>query len=495
MEKAGQTRIFEKSLRPRHSYTSRLGLSRNKSGITQPPQENCPRRLLLTISRIKLLEVTNIVSVSSSLPSESLHDVDPSILTILQPQIDERGNPYAHTSPPSDFDWYLKWLCIQVSILPEAEASLLANDTDSDTTSLGKNSRFHQIFLAINQIIRSEENLSIDEILDNVLKKDPLAPYSGSHDVSVLQRRLVFAMLGWQSMLFLPGPNTTRSSNFNIYRAPGEPNSGLIFDNWSVPVDLADRPLAILLKAFGNLLPARSRSSEYIASELTKQAFSWKALSSSDTNGYLLHTLLRVNIRWVDTLSLHLDYDKSTRSLSLFRHPSFCVAMLQSRGAIYSFASTELNPIDPRATSEEITRFLKEILLSYRLLFGQAKTSRRFFRNMLKSETVLCCNPDPLLRLLCLDEYFAHPLVPPDRTVYVTARDFLVLGSRVEILANELNVAKPKSLIDLLHDRRDTLQYWTFWFVAIFGSIGIFLSMAQVVLSTIQVLQASGKVA
>lgn len=79
--------------------------------------------------------------------------------------------------------------------------------------------------------------------------------------------------------------------------------------------------------------------------------------------------------------------------------------------------------------------------------------------------------------------------------MYVTARDFLVLGPRVERLANELRVAKPKSLIDLLHDRRDTLQYWTFWFVAIFGGAGIFLSILQVILATIQVLQASGKLA
>jgi len=48
---------------------------------------------------------------------------------------------------------------------------------------------------------------------------------------------------------------------------------------------------------------------------------------------------------------------------------------------------------------------------------------------------------------------------------------------------------------ELDHDRRDTLQYWTFWFVAIFGSADIFLSIFQVVLATIQVLQASGKLA
>jgi len=424
---------------------------------------------------------------------ETAPSIDRSILTFLLPETNESENPYAPSSIPADFDWYLKWLCLQISSLPEDEASLLAKDADSGTIRLGENSTFHKTFLAINHISRSQDNLSIEEIQEKLIEEDIFLSDSGSSDVLVVQRRLIFAMLGWQSMLFLPAFDTRRASSLNIYKAPGQPNSGLVFDDWSVPISLTDRPLAILLKAFGNLLPARSSSSNNIASELSKQAFSWTSLSSSDVNAYLLHTLLRVNIQWVDTLSLHLDYEKSTRSLSIFRHPSFCLAMLQSKGAIYSFASTESDPIDPRATSDEITHFLRETLLSYRLLFGQAKPSRRFFRNMFKSETVLSCNSDPLLRLLCLDQYFAHPMVPPDRTLYLIDRDFLVLGRRVERIADELKVANPKSLIDLLRDRRDTLQYWTFWFVVIIGGVGILLSILQVILAAIQVLQASGK--
>ncbi|KAG9241122.1 hypothetical protein BJ878DRAFT_536715 [Calycina marina] len=409
------------------------------------------------------------------------------------PGNDGGENPYAPSSVPADFSWYLKWLYLQVSKLPADEVSLFAKDADSGTTSLGENSTFHKTFLAINQIARSQDNLSIDEIQQKLIEEGIHLLDSDSFDVLRAQRRLVFAMLGWQSMLFLPAFDSRRSSSLNIYRAPGQPNSGLVFDDWSVSIGLTDRPLAILLKAFGNLLPDRSSSSDNVASELWKQAFSWTSLSPSDVNAYLLHTLLRLNIQWVDTLSLHLDYDKSTRSLSIFRHPSFCVAMLQSKGAIYSFASTESNPIDPRATSAEITNFLQETLLSYRLLFGQAKASRRFFKNMLKSEAVLFCNPDPLLRPLCLDQYFAHSIVPPDRTLYVTDRDFLVLGPRVEKLADDLKVTKPKSLIDILHDRRDTLQYWTFWFVVFIGGAGLLLGVLQVILATIQVLQASGK--
>lgn len=156
---------------------------------------------------------------------------------------------------------------------------------------------------------RSQGNPSINEIQEKLMEEDIFSSHSGSSDISVAQRRLIFAMLGWLSMLFLPAFDTRTPSSLNIYRAPGQPSSGLVFDDWSVSTSPTDRPLAILLKAFGNLLPARSSTSN-IASELSKQAFSWTSTSSLDVNAYLLSTLLRINIQWVDTLSLHLDYDK-----------------------------------------------------------------------------------------------------------------------------------------------------------------------------------------
>jgi hypothetical protein len=289
-------------------------------------------------------------------------------------------------------------------------------------------------------------------------------------------------------MLFLPSLEFDSPYELAIHKASSEPTSGLLFDTYSVPGSFADRPLAILLKAYGNLLPARRHSSQNVASELAKTACSWTSLSPSDTNAYLLHTLLRSDIRWVDALAHHLDYDKSSRTISVFQYPSICVAMLQSKGAIYAFASTESHPIDPRAAEEEITYFLRETLLSYRLLFGQSKPAKKFFRHMLRSDYVLSRNADPLLRSLCLDQHFAHSFVPADRPVYVTARDFLVLGERVELFATELRATKPRSWRGLLRDRRDTLQYWTFWLVAIVGGMGLMLNLIQVILSLVQVL-------
>jgi hypothetical protein len=50
--------------------------------------------------------------------------------------------------------------------------------------------------------------------------------------------------------------------------------------------------------------------------------------------------------------------------------------------------------------------------------------------------------------------------------------------------------AKPKSIGALLCDRRDTLQYWTFWLVSIIGGISISLTALQVALQAAQVAQS-----
>lgn len=44
-----------------------------------------------------------------------------------------------------------------------------------------------------------------------------------------------------------------------------------------------------------------------------------------------LSTISRVRIKWVDTLTAHLAFDRATRELSVYRYPSFCVAKILSK--------------------------------------------------------------------------------------------------------------------------------------------------------------------
>ena len=66
--------------------------------------------------------------------------------------------------------------------------------------------------------------------------------------------------------------------------------------------------------------------------------------------------------------------------------------------------------------------------------------------------------------------------------MYLVERDFPVLGWRIKRLVEDLKEAKPKGWRELIRDRRDTVQYWTFRLVAILGTASILLSSIQVVL-------------
>lgn len=195
-----------------------------------------------------------------------------------------------------------------------------------------------------------------------------------------------------------------------------------------------------------------------------------------------------------DCLALHLDYDKSTQTLSLFRYPSLCAAMLKrDLGTIFSFASVEQFSADPRADDADIEAFLREISLSYRLLFGQSSKARKLFRRVGSTLDRLPHNePDTLLPVLCTSKHLPAgdaDWMTEDREVYFAPKDFRVLHSRIGLLDNELKHVKPRTMGDLIRDRRDQYQYWTSWSISIVGGIGIVLGLVQVALAALQVTQ------
>jgi hypothetical protein len=79
-------------------------------------------------------------------------------------------------------------------------------------------------------------------------------------------------------------------------------------------------------------------------------------------------------------------------------------------------------------------------------------------------------------------------MLPADKPLYFAARDFPVLYDRIEHMANDLKDAMPSSIVSLMRDRRDILKYWTFWLVAIFGGISVFLTLVQVILRGVSML-------
>ncbi|KAI0387827.1 hypothetical protein F5Y04DRAFT_286805 [Hypomontagnella monticulosa] len=397
----------------------------------------------------------------------------------------------ARRTSPLDWAWYPSWLDGKVADLPQDIKELINEDQGLTAEEL-----LYPIFSVIEKCLEKEQfdDVSIDEIIDHLIENQAITPDPESPGRSARHRQLVFAIIGWQTLLYQPAFNTCAPFQLAICEPGDEPDSKMVFDTYRVPIGLADRPLWVLLKGFGNLLPARSPETTRAASESSRAAVLWTPIYPREVNAYVLHNILRVRFRWVDSLALHLDYDKTSRTLSLFEFPSVCVKALQERGTIFAFASSGIDAVDPRADSEAIDSMLREVLVSYRLLFGQqAKTRRLFQRVWGSAEGQPLHHVDTLLPKMCtctdVGWGIQDEIIPEDKEVYFAVRDFPVLYERIQLIVNELQTVRPKSMVDLLHDRRDKLQWWTFWLVSIFGTITVLLSIIQVVLQAVQVWQ------
>ena len=137
----------------------------------------------------------------------------------------------------------------------------------------------------------------------------------------------------------------------------------------------------------------------------------------------------------------------------------------------------------------DIAEMLQEILLSYRLLFGQNKKSRRLFKSLRGSTSDPSITSDPLLSLLCCKKN-AHPsTVSVERASYRLRRDFPILRSRLAILQQHLLNTKPRTWKEIWMDKRDSPQWYTFWTVLIFGLVALVLALIQVILQAVQLAQ------
>ena len=151
-----------------------------------------------------------------------------------------------------------------------------------------------------------------------------------------------------------------------------------------------------------------------------------------------------------------------------------------------------------------LSKYQREIILSYRLLFGQDRKSRRLFRevesrNAALDKTSKC---DPLLDILCGRKKRAViDALPSDiwpdscrdsaghlleQTIYSTSLDFPVLGSRLLQIQEFDSRQQPNRIRDYWRDRRNPLQWYAFWAVLIIGALSILIGIIQIILAILQ---------
>ena len=249
-----------------------------------------------------------------------------------------------------DLDWYTSWLAHQFSRVPAGFLHVRYDENSSGVFSDSTDFDFLKVFATVNKYVCQGESCGIDEIVEHLVTHYLRVSQKYDSDTVLHQRYLVFPLLGWQSVLFLPSFDFYPLSEYAIHRVNAfvvhqdvnQPFRDLSMTNFTcLWIWLIERWRSCLEAWVINLLPSRPADLAKLASEISKEASVRAPIVPAEVNEHVLSKIFRVRTLRVDTLSLHLDYDQATRTLSLLHFQSLCVATLRSRGALYSFASSE----------------------------------------------------------------------------------------------------------------------------------------------------------
>ena len=382
--------------------------------------------------------------------------------------------------------WYSWWVNEQIGIEPQETFSCLPafrNDPEKPSQE-----SLATLWQEICRHMTTEASISIDDLISRLAENDIIL-LSSDNASRNNARNLVFTIIGWQTMLYRSDLGSCLRTQLAIAdEMDGHKGQANICLKQSQTC--CKRSMHEFLLGFGVLLPPRN----FTLSEVSENKQAFKEIRVADAaafNAYLLTSLGGLNIKWIDSIACHLDLDRDSNTVFLFRYPSFCAvttrmdrATDQQKSVIHACAAPYSS--GQWATVDDVQQMLIETLLSYRLLFGQSKLGRRLFRKLKPFEGFPEVGIDDFLMTLCAHKRYESIPKLRERDVYDLPRDFPIYRSKLAVLICHLNARKPRSWKELWQDNRDSASWLTFWVVLIFGGLGILLALLQVILQIVE---------
>jgi hypothetical protein len=412
------------------------------------------------------------------------------------------------------------WTTLLFPVIPDISCSV----AEPDSRELA---RVYEVIVVIAKAIKMQKEVSLEKIVTK-LKDDGLV----KADAEATTIRMAFALIGWLTMLFDPKTESAdgllQLRKHTSGRAGRGRSRGAVISCFSKGISQGGESMHEMLfhrmlGHFGSLFPEAPRS-PFSDSMLSP------GLTGSDnylTVSYICFNTLRnvgsLRIEWVNTLNLHLQLDVRERVLRLFRFPSFCWLLHEG---YYDLSSSEdggqlvasflsqmfadydadhkksLLKGDPEDQDVAFPEFCREVLLSYRLIFGIDSRSRRAFHSEEISKwkvdrtndtrSIREHKLDPLLQLLCTAPANRPELQgvlerlggeETDASVGYAPEHFPFLGQRLADLQRFSMSQKPYDWKSVLwRDRRDARNWWlmwTAWAVLVIGGGTLVLQFLQ----------------
>ena len=430
--------------------------------------------------------------------------------------MDARGELYCIlvSSKPPDYvtqqcwRWYLSYLDSRIEELWNNHLAPTIRDLPPEC-SAAKAADWAQIYKVICVIASTlakgmqgaqDMEVSLDDIIEELKTVDLLAyPIVIDH-----VRQVAWSLAGSVTMLFDPKMRNASFSQLQLRRSAlthatrGSHRSTFI-TSFSRPISAAQEPFYQMLLQFGALIPEVKNSSSVgqcnHASDSTNDRHFYPDYVCFD----VLKNVAKLRIEWVNTLNLHLQLDENEGILRLYRFPAFC-RLLYADGQNYRelngtksllcqlfnhYKASRMQEQPQEQDSLTFFDFLREMILSYRILFGMDRTSRKCFRAEIENwkKDSLCDGPfsgrrmydiDPLLWILCTDsgaspdlKNLLIPLNGKETTPRYAVEDFPFLGGRLLQLQNLIEGQPPTNwrlLWTLLGNGHTvTRNWWVVW--------------------------------
>ncbi|RSL68868.1 hypothetical protein CEP53_002404 [Fusarium sp. AF-6] len=366
------------------------------------------------------------------------------------------------------------------------------------------------VFEAIQRQTREPQDVSIDVIIEAMLSACGCTVPSNRSFCQVA----VFAVLCWSTMILTPDLQPQAPQPQLVCHLSRRFESDKLVQQ---TLDRCRRSISATFRGFkaqawGRDVMQVAQHDSGTSEDLHKSALNYRSLQMFG----------KIRIQWVTSMAAHLEFDPASRHLSVFRFPTICaLRSMQDRKSQRRVLRSICEEFDPLPAEDIVHRYTtleQEILLSYRLLFAQSSASRKRIGaeiNNLRQDGQFV---DDFLSTLCerkcrtgmlwwsrMDDQLRQ--LPPElwpiscrdseqhlqeRDVYSAMEDFPRLGQRL-LQVQKFNLRQqPSKLADLWRDRRNPLQWYTFWAVLIIGGMANVVGVLQLAVAIYQAVAGKG---
>lgn len=398
--------------------------------------------------------------------------------------------------------WYGFWVAEQVTSLRPCLVTLIPG-YDNDDNDLWQ-PQFLDLWDSVALHLRTNPDSRIDTIID-LLVKNQIVELDKERRNLFQARQVVFSVIGWQTMIWKAEAGVCPPGQLAIsderHGFQGENELSFRQDQCC-----CKKSLQQVIMGFGIMLPSSQQSRlelrrESQATEAAPAASSSSspsynclpAILPASLNMFMLSTVGGIRIQWTDVITHHLELNNKDRIIYLYRFPSFCLlnvpatpdeeSKTESHTPIYACCDASSHN-KYWACQDDIRDLLRETLLSYRVLFGQDRRSRKLYKRLRPFGDCSKREQDILLHELCSREH-CDLTVDEDRQSYDLSEDFPLYSNRFKVLHQLLMNTKARTWKQLWKDKRDSAAWLTFWLLLIFGGLGVILSFMQMVLQLI----------